>query len=203
MGAARERGLPVDERERRDLCELLAEVGPDAPTMCEGWTALDLAAHLVLREHFSRWSVEKMAAEKAKGLPALIDRLRGGAPLVPWRLPGLRTAMNGAEYLIHHEDVRRANGLEPRTGRPDLDALAWKTSGLTGWRAARKIRPHGLELRVPDGRTRGFGSPERAVLTGEPVELLLYLSGRRDVARVELSGDSVAVEAMLGADNGL
>nr|BFF25281.1 hypothetical protein GCM10025732_32460 [Glycomyces mayteni] len=87
MGAARERGLPVDERERRDLCELLAEVGPDAPTMCEGWTALDLAAHLVLREHFSRWSVEKMAAEKAKGLPALIDRLRGEPRWCPGASP--------------------------------------------------------------------------------------------------------------------
>jgi D-arabinose 1-dehydrogenase-like Zn-dependent alcohol dehydrogenase len=26
------------------------EVGPDAPTLCEGWTTYDLAAHLVLRE---------------------------------------------------------------------------------------------------------------------------------------------------------
>lgn len=24
--------------------------GPDAPTLCEGWTARDLAAHLVVRE---------------------------------------------------------------------------------------------------------------------------------------------------------
>ncbi len=37
--------------ERRALCALLDETGPEAPTMCEGWTTLDLAAHLVLREH--------------------------------------------------------------------------------------------------------------------------------------------------------
>ena len=47
---------PIDERERRELCELLAEVGPDAPTLCEGWTTLDLASHLVLREHFKKWT---------------------------------------------------------------------------------------------------------------------------------------------------
>ena len=36
--------------ERASLCDLLAEVGPDAPTLCEGWTTALLAAHLVVRE---------------------------------------------------------------------------------------------------------------------------------------------------------
>jgi uncharacterized protein (TIGR03085 family) len=202
MGAARESALPLDARERLDLCDLLAEVGPDVPTLCEGWTALDLAAHLVLREHFSKWTDEKMAVEKAKGLPALIDRLRAGAPLLPWRIPGLRTLMNGTEYLIHHEDVRRANGLGPRTGRPDLDAIAWKMSRLSGWQAARKIRPHGLELRTPGGLTRHFGPGGGAVLTGDPVELLLYFSGRRDAAETELTGAPDAVAALLRSQTG-
>ncbi|RRS01213.1 maleylpyruvate isomerase family mycothiol-dependent enzyme [Glycomyces terrestris] len=195
MGATQHR-TPLDAREREDLCDLLAEVGPDAPTLCEGWTALDLAAHLVLREHFNRWTDAKMAAAKAKGLPALVDRLRAGAPLLPWCIPGLRSLLNGAEYLIHHEDVRRANGLGPRAGRPDLDEAAWKTSRLTAWRAARKIRPHGLELRTPDGRARHFGPGGGAVLTGRPVELLLYLSGRRDAADTHLTGDPEAVAAL-------
>ncbi|GAA1673097.1 TIGR03085 family metal-binding protein [Glycomyces endophyticus] len=186
---------PVDALEREALCDLLAEVGPDVPTLCEGWTALDLAAHLVLREHFSRWGERRMAGEKAKGLPALIERLRAGAPALPWRVPGLRTLLNGTEFLIHHEDVRRANGLAPRTGRPDLDALAWRTARLTGWQAARKIRPHGLELRVPGGPARRFGAGG-AVLTGQPVELLLYLSGRRGIAQVDLAGDPGAVAAL-------
>ncbi|MEU5870629.1 maleylpyruvate isomerase family mycothiol-dependent enzyme [Glycomyces sp. NPDC047369] len=195
--------VPVDELERRDLCDLLAELGPDAPTLCEGWTTADLAAHLVLREHFSGWGDARLAGEKRKGLPVLIERLRAGAPLVPWRVPGLRTAMNGTEYLIHHEDVRRANGLRPRTGRPDLDALAWKATRLTGWSAARKIRPHGLELRGGAGRTRHFGSDGGAVLTGGPVELLLYLSGRREAAEVELAGDPEAVAAVRDANTGV
>ncbi len=37
--------------ERLALCALLDETGPDAPTLCEGWTTRDLAAHLVLREN--------------------------------------------------------------------------------------------------------------------------------------------------------
>jgi uncharacterized protein (TIGR03085 family) len=203
MSATRERALPLDERERRDLCDLLAELGPDAPTLCEGWTTLDLAAHLVLREHFARWTEANMAAEKAEGLPALIERLRAGAPMLPWRIPGLRTIMNGTEYLIHHEDVRRANGLGRRTDRPDLDAIAWRASRISGWRAARKIRPYGLELRSPVGRTRRFGPAGGAVLTGEPVEMLLYLSGRRDAAKLELTGDPEAVAALLKAHTGV
>src|SRR5918999_422676 len=37
--------------ERADLCDLLDKVGPDAPTLCRGWNAHDLAAHLWIREN--------------------------------------------------------------------------------------------------------------------------------------------------------
>ena len=37
-------------RERARLADLLDEVGPDAPTCCEGWTTAHLAAHLVVRD---------------------------------------------------------------------------------------------------------------------------------------------------------
>src|SRR5690349_11008507 len=36
--------------ERAALCDLLVTVGPDAPTLCEGWTTRDLAAHLAVRD---------------------------------------------------------------------------------------------------------------------------------------------------------
>jgi hypothetical protein len=73
---------PIDVRERLELCDLLLELGPDAPTLCEGWTTADLAAHLVLREHFHRWSDAQRAVEKANGLAAMVARLRAGAPLI-------------------------------------------------------------------------------------------------------------------------
>jgi uncharacterized protein (TIGR03085 family) len=120
---------PIDVQERREICDLLLELGPDAATLCAGWTTADLAAHLVLREHFHRWSDAQRAAEKAKGLPAMVARLRAGAPLIPWRLPRIRNIFNGLEYFIHHEDVRRANGREPRPSRADLEALAWRMTG--------------------------------------------------------------------------
>jgi uncharacterized protein (TIGR03085 family) len=184
---------PIDVRERREICDLLLELGPDAPTLCEGWTTADLAAHMVLREHFQRWPDPKLAAEKAKGFPAVVSRLRAGAPLVPWRLPRLRNVLNGMEFFTHHEDVRRANGRQPRPTMPDLEALSWRMTGYNGRRLARLIRPYSIELVSPDGATRRFGAGEAAILTGPATELVLYLSGRRATSHVTLSGDPDAV----------
>ena len=43
-------GMSVAQRERAALVEILRALGPDAPTLCEGWTTRDLVAHLVVRE---------------------------------------------------------------------------------------------------------------------------------------------------------
>lgn len=187
---------PIDVRERRDLCNLLLELGPDAPTLCEGWTTSDLAAHLVLREHFRRWSDSQRAAEKARGLAATVARLRTGPPLIPWRLPRIRNVLNGLEYFIHHEDVRRANGRAPRQEMADLEALSWRMTGFSARRLARQIRPFGLELVRPDGARRRYGSGATATLTGPATELVLYMSGRRSTARVTLGGPADAVAAV-------
>jgi uncharacterized protein (TIGR03085 family) len=187
---------PIDLRERLQVCDLLLELGPDAPTLCEGWTTADLAAHLVLREHFHRWSDAQRAVEKAKGLPAMVGRLRAGAPLIPWRLPRIRSVFNGLEYFIHHEDVRRANGREPRPPMADLEALSWRMVGYSARRVARRIGPYGLELVLPDGRRRRYGSGETATLTAPATELVLYLGGRRSAARVTLTGAGDAVAAL-------
>ncbi|HEY6471198.1 MAG TPA: TIGR03085 family metal-binding protein [Candidatus Dormibacteraeota bacterium] len=191
---------PIDVRERRSICDLLVELGPDAPTLCEGWTTADLAAHLVLREHFHRWSDAQRAAEKAKGYPAIIARLRAGAPLVPWRIPRIRNVFNGLEYFIHNEDARRANGHGPRPQADDLEALSWRMIGYTARRIARRIRPFGLALVLPDGRRRTYGSGTVATLTGPASELVLYLSGRRATAQVTLTGDADATAAVERAD---
>jgi hypothetical protein len=106
---------------------------------------------------------------------------------------------NGFEYFIHHEDARRANGMGPRTDRPDLDELSWRMSGFITRRAARKTRPFGLQLVRDDGKRRLFGSEPAAVLSGHATELALYLAGRRSAAEVALSGPDDAVAAVEAA----
>jgi uncharacterized protein (TIGR03085 family) len=189
----------IDVRERREICDLFLELGPDAPTLCDGWTTADLAAHLVLREHFSRWGDAKRTAEKAKGYPAVVARLRAGAPLIPWRVPRVRNVFNGLEFFIHHEDVRRANGEGPRPEQADLEALAWRMSGFSGRRLARAVRPFGIELVNPTGARRTYGSGDRATLTGPASEIVLYMGGRRKTAHVTLGGSPDAVAAVEAA----
>lgn len=193
----------IDERERAALCELLLDLGPDAPTLCEGWTTLDIAAHMVLREHFRRWGEERMAAEKAKGLPELVDILRNGTPLVPWKLPGLGSLLNGVEMFIHHEDVRRANGMAPRAPSRDLENLSWRMLRLLGWRASKKMSPYSSTLVANDGRRQSFGSGDGVTISGAPSELLVYMSGRCDAAEVEINGSDDAVDALRSAVAGL
>jgi hypothetical protein len=99
--------------------------------------------------------------------------------------PRIGEALNTTEFAIHHEDVRRAQpDWSPRPlPRADQDAL-WGAAGLFGRRAAGR---RGLVLRRTDvpGVEKRFGAGGRTV-EGEPMELLLWLSGRREVARVEV-----------------
>ena len=43
--------LPLARRERHALCDTALALGADAPTLCGGWTARDLVAHLLVREN--------------------------------------------------------------------------------------------------------------------------------------------------------
>jgi uncharacterized protein (TIGR03085 family) len=210
--------VPLDERERDELCDLFLELGPDAPTMCEGWATQDLAAHLVVREHdprampgavkpnsrFGAYTQKLLDRRKAKGYEATVARIRAGAPWFPWRVKGLRTLFNLNEYVVHHEDVRRANGLGPRTDRPDLADAVWNLLRKGAKFSTRGVKGAGLVLRRPSGDeiVARKGEPS-ATLTGEPVELLLYLLGRRSAAQVELTGPHEAVAAVEQAKLGI
>jgi uncharacterized protein (TIGR03085 family) len=207
---------PLDRRERRELCDLFLELGPDAPTLCEGWTALDLATHLVVRERSLRGApgivlgdkVRKLGEataaaqerEAERGFEAVVDRVRQGPPLTTRLLSPL---INLNEYAIHHEDLRRANRLAPRTDRPDLQDGLWRSLK----RGVRLIpgRPKkiGLVLARPDGTTIVSGQEPAARIAGEPLEIVLYLFGRRAHADVGITGDTEAVEAYRAAELGL
>jgi uncharacterized protein (TIGR03085 family) len=209
----------MDARERAELCDLFLRLGADAPTLCEGWDTLDLAAHLHIRENdllhagpaafggerFAAMTARVTDATKARGLDALVDDLRSGPPKVPWQLPGLRAPLNLIEWFVHHEDVRRANGQGPRPVDAELDAALWtQLRRLAPAMLFLKARGLPLELVAPGhGSVAGRGSGGRARLAGTPSELVLYVYGRKDEADVELTGDPEAVAAVQQADLGI
>jgi uncharacterized protein (TIGR03085 family) len=203
--------LALDAIEREGLCDLMNELGPEAPTLLEPWTTHDLAAHLVIREHdyraapglvvpgaWSRFAERRRKARIRTDYATLLTTIRSGPPPGFFRIGWVRRLPNLNEFFVHHEDVRRANNLDPRTNAVALDDALWRNIGLAPWFLARRLRDVGLELEWA-GTTQALrarrGNPT-VRLTGLPGELLLYLFGRQDAAKVEFSGPREAVEAV-------
>ena len=103
-------------------------------------------------------------------------------------MPGLRTQINLIEYVVHHEDVRRANGMAPRTGIDDLQDAVWPLFRRLARFALRGVPDGvGVELARPGASASVVRRGERYVrVTGEPIELVLWAYGRGDHAEVEL-----------------
>ncbi len=211
----------LDLRERRELCDLFDRLGPDAPTLCEGWTTADLAAHLVVRERdplgapgillegrlgpvgdkLGAVTSAHMARELERGYPAVVERVRTGPP-PPLSFAPVRSRVNLGEYVIHHEDVRRANGQGPRTDVADLDAEVWKLLKPLSGLLLRKAKPVGVVLRTIDGQEAHAvkGTP-RVVVTGGVIDLLLFCYGRD--AEVTFDGPDEAVAAVQATSFGI
>jgi uncharacterized protein (TIGR03085 family) len=196
--------------ERLALAGLLERVGPDAPTLCEGWQTLDLAAHLVMREtrpdaaagvlggplagHTAR--VQQHLAGKL-GYAGLIQAFRNGPPrLSPFALPGVDEAANTVEYFVHHEDVRRAvPDWTPRDIPDGLSDALWRR--LKSARMFLRKAPVGVELARDEG-----GAPFRltvrnatpvVTVVGTPAELTMWAMGRARAANVRFDGTEEAV----------
>ncbi len=199
--------------ERLALADLLDERGPDAPTLCGDWTTRDLAAHLVVRERrpdatpgvaikaLSGWTGQVQDSYAERPYAELVDLVRTGpGRLSAFALPGVDTLLNTTEYAVHHEDVRRATAdWSPRDLPVRVQDALWKAAG---GRAQLALR--GVDARVelhrsdkPRARPSSYGDGAGTVtLTGDPMELLLYLFGRQEHARVVAGGDPDAVAAL-------
>ena len=208
----------LDLRERRELCDLFEEVGPDAPTLSGEWRTLQLAAHLVVRERdllagpgilvpaLEGVTASRMdKAIRRHGYPGLVDLVRSGPPFGPMAIPAVRHAANLVEFFVHHEDVRRPAGRGPRTDRPDLDAELWSFLGRMAPLMVRKARVRGvaLELARPDGEVHRVGRGETVRIAGPVGELVLELYGRRTVAEVAYDGPEDAVARVREASFGI
>ena len=205
--------MSVAQRERAALVDTLRGVGPDAPTLCDGWTTRDLAAHLVIREYrpdaapgilipyFASHTAKVQDQTAETEWDELVNKVASGPPVYsPFML--LDAVANVAEMFIHHEDVRRAQpGWAPRALEPALAARLRRTLPLMARMTLAKV-PGRVALRTPEGKTLlTAGRGPAVTVTGAPEELLLFSVGRR--AKVEFDGDASAVQAVREAPKGL
>ena len=199
----------VAQSERAALADLLEQLGPDEPTCCEGWQTRDLAAHLVVRDRrpdsmpglvldgrLAAWTERvRQGARRRRLWAQLVHEVRSGPPAwLPTAWPAVDRALNTVEMAVHHEDVRRAQpDWAPRELPAEVQDRLWSSLPMVTRRPTTPGPAGGLVARrtdVPAG-SDGAEHPVRdgeptTVVSGEPLEVLLWLSGRQLVARVEV-----------------
>lgn len=208
---------PATEERHRFAEELLA-VGPDADTLCAGWTARDLAAHVVLRDRrpdaaagvivsaLSGYTDKVQDKIGRQDWDRLVAQVRDGPPIwSPTRVPAIDRLVNTAEFFVHQEDVRRA---QPGwTARHLDDDLVDELAGVLRRSAKLFTRkaPAGITLAPDEGRAHVLANSGEPMVTvrGPVGELVLWIHGRQAHALVEYDGPDAAVDALRTASFGI
>ncbi len=212
--------LTVLREEREELCETLSQLDADAPTLCAGWTAMDIAAHL--------WAQERAdgllgLVSYAVGVPVMLAGLRAGSRIASANqraavrghrrddtaiLAGLRRgppAMFGLPVLapgqllenwVHHEDIRRSCGCKARPSEARVEAMLWRALRLYGRYQRRAFSQVSVCLSSHHGLRMVVGKGPPVIVQGPAGELVLYMAGRREAAEVEVAGEPAALERL-------
>ena len=199
--------------ERLALASTMEQLGPEAPTLCTGWSVRDLAAHIVLRERRPDAAAgivlrtvaphtQRVQSRIAAGdFPDLLGRMRNR----PWWIRPVDEMINVTEMFVHHEDVRRAQtGWAPRDLDQGLRRALFRQMRLIPLRRLRRL-PAVVHVEAPGfGAARaGAGGPDTVRISGDPGELLLFLVGRQSHAIVALDGPGPLTEHLRRARLGI
>lgn len=181
------------QRQRAAMTDLLEELGPFAPTKCEGWQTQDLAAHLYLREHklaalpgigFERFSGRTARLQQevlhSMDYPALVEEVR----TTGWIMKALDGLVNTSEMFLHHEDVLRANDRSQELTAAEQREL-WRLVSVMARRVQAKAGDQVRITRSDTGQESQIGTGAQILnLEGLPSELLLHLTGRDSEVRI-------------------
>ena len=193
------------ETERLNLADQLSELRDDqwvVPSLCEGWTVRDVAAHVTLAARIrplmavrgvlkARGNVHRYIANEAlshKGTPAeLVAGLRAVAANrnVP---PGAKPRDPLVDILVHGQDICRPLGIPRSMPRdPAVEAAEYVWSRRVPFYAQKKCA--GVKLRATNA---DFEVGEGAEVAGPIEGVLLVLSGRA-AGLEDLSGPGLDV----------
>ena len=196
--------------QREAFAAVCQRLGPDAPTLI-GWTTKELVAHCYVREHrpdaavgvlplgpLSAYTERVMqSALRVHGYDKLVGAVRSPPPWL--RVAAVDDAINTVEFFVHTEDVRRANGMDPRPVDMGLEQWVWRRLRRQASLSFRRV-PAKVRLVPTVGEPAEVGKGGASVeVHGRPTELLLLAFNRKDAADVEVTGDkSALMSAKLG-----
>lgn len=196
-------GLAAQERtDLADFLETLSEEDWRQPSLCEGWSVRDVAAHVSAYDELSWLATMRLMASSGLSLSRanqtciersatlsdeeLIARLRSHA--VP---RGVTALFGGAvaltDALLHHQDIRRALGRQRTVPKERLQAALGFAPMARALPAPANMR--GLRVAATDlAWSHGKGAEVRG-----PGEALLVALAGRPQALDELEGSGVEV----------
>lgn len=204
------------KRERFAIAQTLRNLGPNAPTLCDGWTSFDLLVHLVSRENrpdaalgilipaFSQYS-KKIADEmKQRGFETLVQEFENGPKqFSPFAIPGIDTLANSFEFLVHHEDLLRAQQNYVARVFGDIDKkMLWKRFTQSGRIFLRKAKV-GIIAKSDQGIFTIKSGNSCVTMEGDVVDLILYSFGRKSVAKIKFEGDEESIRILKDTKFGL
>lgn len=196
--------------ERAALARILSTLRPDLwqhPTLCDGWTVHDVAAHVIAHPQIRARHLPMMIGRNlGRGYNTMIYRevKRLGAResrekiLADFeRYDGSRRHVLGTtakealiDVLVHSQDILRPLGL--RHDMPPDAAVVAAERALTHSRLMGWTRARGLRLRATDVDWTSGAGP--TTVAGPAQELLMLICGRRPDLGL-LSGDGVELVA--------
>jgi uncharacterized protein (TIGR03085 family) len=192
------------QQERAVLIDLLRSLGPAADVLPVGWVTADLAAHLYVRERRPDAALGVVVAGppaaytsrvmtsvlRVSGYDQVLDVLAAGPP---WPLSMIDEQVNLMEFFIHVEDVRRAQGADPRSLPVDLERALFARLRMLLRMSLLRVRGIQVDVVTGHGERASFGSGPVAQLRGPVGEVALWIFDRKSVADVDLSGSPEAV----------
>jgi uncharacterized protein (TIGR03085 family) len=183
--------------ERESFADTLVSVGPDAPTLCSGWNARDLAAHVVLRERrpdaavgimvpfLSNYTESVRKNLLSNDWSELVNQVKLGPPnWNPMGWSALDNVVNLFEFFVHHEDVlRAAPNWQPRNLSVELCEALMARLHDTAWLLWRRARvgvilTDGASSIVAKRPPKGAGI---VTVSGSVADLVLRSYGRSEV----------------------
>ncbi|MFE1366460.1 maleylpyruvate isomerase family mycothiol-dependent enzyme [Streptomyces anulatus] len=177
----------------------------DAPSLCEGWTVRDVAAHLVdtarttrigfvaglvrARFDFDRQNARGVERERGASPQETLERLRRVASRTTTPPAPLDTRL--VEEVVHGEDIRRAVGLvRSYPQEAVVRALRLQARTPASFGGAKELVAR-VRLTATDADLSIGEGPD---VTGPVLSLLLAVSGRR-AALGELDGPGLSLLA--------